>query len=89
MIETNYYKVNVQYTQHTQLLVAAKTEEQAIEMVKANVLPETEGFQINGVDVLTEEEQKAVLANLMGVSQEPVEEVAEPSGEVQDTRTLN
>jgi hypothetical protein len=87
LIDTNYYKVSVQYIQHTELLVAAKTEDEAIEMVKSNVLPETEGFKINGVSGLSEDEQKIVIANLMGLNNE--EETAEPSGEVQDTRTLN
>jgi hypothetical protein len=88
LIDTNYYKVSVQYIQHTELLVAAKTEDEAIEMVKSNVLPETEGFKINGVSGLSEDEQKIVIANLMGLNTEETD-TPEPSGEVQDTRTLN
>lgn len=85
MIETNYFKVDVQYLQKSQLLVAAKTSDEAVEMVKSNVTEGTENFAVTGVAELTDEEKKWVLQNMQGIA----DENEEPSGEVQDTRTLN
>lgn len=82
MIETNYFKVDVQYLQKSQLLVAAKSSDDAVKMVNENVTEGTEQFAVTGVAELTDEEKKWVLQNMQGIADEP-------SGEVTDTRVLN
>lgn len=66
-LDTNYFKVDIQYIQKSQLLVVAKSPEEAIEMVKNNVNDGTEGFQIHGAVELTEDEKMWVLKNMQGL----------------------
>lgn len=73
-----YFKVNVQYLQVSDLLVVADTAEDAKKMVADNVLEGTQGFQINSVGPLTDEEKEQVIKSIQGMPQE-----AEPE------RTLN
>lgn len=83
--ETNYWKVDISYLQKSQLLVAAKSADEALEMVKANVADGTEQFAVGAVVELTDEEKEWVLKNMQGLNAE----TDEPSGEVADVRTLN
>ena len=69
-LENNYFKVDIEYLQKSQLLVAAKDADAAIELVKANILDTTEGFKVNGVAELTEEEKLWVIKNMMGQDDE-------------------
>lgn len=85
VLDTNYFKVDVQYLQKSQLLVVAKSPEEAIEMVKGNINEDTEQFQVNGAVELTDDEKMWVVKNMQGL-EAPADE---PSGEVSDTRTLN
>jgi hypothetical protein len=80
ILETNYYKVAVEYLQESELLVSAKTPDEAVKMVESNVLDTTKGFKINGVSELTEDEKKWVIQSMTG---EPDEE------ENSDGRTIN
>ena len=73
-LENNYFKVDIEYLQKSQLLVAAKDADAAIELVKANILDTTEGFKVNGVAELTEEEKLWVIKNMMGQDDEEAEE---------------
>lgn len=78
----NYFKVHVSFLQEQELLVAAENEEAARKMVEENVLPTTEQFQIKAVTPLSHEEKLWLLQQMQAPGDEP-------SGEVQDTRTLN
>lgn len=81
-VETaNYFKVDIKYIQKSQLLVQATSTDEAVDMVKKNVNEDTEGFEVLGAVELTDEEKEWVLKNMP--------EIPEPSGEVQDVRTLN
>lgn len=80
-IETNYWKVDIQYLQKSQLLVVAKTAEDAIDMVGKNIAEGTEQFQINGATELTDEEKMWVLKNM--------QEDPSPENTEAETRTLN
>lgn len=88
VLDSNYFKVDIQYLQKSQLLVVAKTAEEAVDMVKKNVNEDAEQFQVNGAVELTDDEKLWVLKNMQGI-EEVGTDVAEPSGEVADTRTLN
>lgn len=84
----NYFKVHVQFLQEQELLVAAADEAAVRKLVEDNVLPTTQQFQINKVEPLSEEEKQFLIAQMMGAPEASNEDV-DPSGEVQDTRTLN
>lgn len=81
----NYYKVSVQYMQKSDVLVAAESPENAAELITENVIDGTEQFSVLGVAELNDEEKVWLTRQMMGMP----EEVAEPSGEVQDTKVLN
>lgn len=83
----NYYKVSVQYLQKSDVLVAAESPENATELIAQNVIDGTEQFSVLGVSELNEEEKVWLTRQMMGMPEE--QEVAEPSGEVQDLKALN
>jgi hypothetical protein len=80
----NYFKVDVEYIQESQLLVAAEDAEKAKALVQENVLETTKGFKINGVTELSDEEKLWVVKNMQGD-----DEASTPMNEIQDTRTIN
>lgn len=82
ILEQEYYKVDIQYLQKSQLLVVAKSPDEAKTMVSNNIQEGTELFEITAVNVLSDEEKEWVLKNMQGI-EDPVE------NEIQDTRTLN
>jgi hypothetical protein len=84
---SNFYKVSIQYLQKSDVLVAAQSEENAAELVTGNIVEGTEQFAVLAVAPLTDEEKQYVINQMTGLA--PSDEIAEPSGEVQDTRTLN
>jgi hypothetical protein len=71
ILDTNYWKVDIEYLQESQLLVAAKSPDEAIKMVESNILDTTKGFKVNGVSELTEEEKTWVIKNMSGQTDEP------------------
>lgn len=73
ILENNYFKVDIEYLQKSQLLVAAKDADAAVEMVKANILDTTEGFKVNGVAELSDEEKQWVIKNMMGLGDDEEE----------------
>lgn len=81
----NYFKVHVSFLQEQELLVAGETAETVEAMVRENVLPSTEQFQIISITPLSDEEKDHLVQSMMRFE----EEDNDPSGEVQDTRTLN
>jgi hypothetical protein len=83
IVETNYFKVDVEYLQRSQLLVVAKSAENAAELVQENVLDTTEGFKILGVSELSDEEKAVVIKSMMGLPEDD-EDVASA-----DPKTLN
>lgn len=82
IVDNNFWKVDIQYLQMSQLLVAAPTEEAAKEMVTANVLEGTEGFQINSVTPLSDAEKQHLLNKLQNPDASEEDLPAE-------TRTIN
>jgi hypothetical protein len=86
ILETNYYKVDIEYLQESQLLVAAKNEDEAVKMVESNILDTTKGFKINGVSELTEDEKKWVIQNMSGTDEDGEATLPEDHS---GTRTLN
>lgn len=72
ILDTNYFKVDIEYTQKSQLLVVAKSADEAMDMVKNNVNEDTEGFKVHGAVELTDEEKEWVLKNMQGENDEPV-----------------
>lgn len=81
IIEQNYWKVDVEYLQRSQLLVVAKDAKTAEEMVKENVLDTTEGFKVIGVSELSDEEKTYVIKSMQGLPEDETE--------ISTERTLN
>lgn len=73
MIDANYWKVDIQYLQKSQLLVVAKSADEALDMVKKNIAEGTEQFAATNAVELTDEEKEWVLKNMQGLSDETEE----------------
>lgn len=84
IVETNYFKVDIEYIQKSSLLVAAKGLDEAKNIVAGNIADGIEGFKITDARELTDDEKAEVLARMQGLPQE-LEEEAEPA----EQRTLN
>jgi hypothetical protein len=86
ILEQNYFKVDIEYLQESQLLVVAKDEEAAVQMVKDNILETTKGFKVNGVSELSDEEKEWIIKNMAaGQLEATTEDEPQPMPE----RTLN
>lgn len=76
-----FYKADVQYTQKSELVVAADSEERVREMVNESIIPGTEGFQINSITVLDDDELEAVQQYLeqqgQSYDEDPLEDPSE------------
>ena len=80
IVETNYFKVDIEYIQKSSLLVSARGLDEAKTIVINNVEDNVQGFKIVEARELDDTEKAAVLARMQG---QPVEDEAEPA------RTLN
>jgi len=74
ILETNYFKVDIEYLQESQLLVAAKNSDEAVKMVESNILETTKGFKVNGVSELTEEEKRWVIQSMSDETEDETSE---------------
>lgn len=87
IVETNYFKVDIQYLQKSSLLVAAKSLDEAQTIVKNNIADGIEQFEIVDARELDDTEKAEVIARMTGLPTEPEDEFEEiPAAE---TRTLN
>lgn len=64
MNEIKYFRVDMEYTQQTSLLIAAETAEQADELVVESIDPSVQGFRILATTEVSPEEKDKILSDM-------------------------
>jgi hypothetical protein len=62
--ESNYYRVDLEYTQRTSLLIAAETPAEAEALVVDSIDKNVRGFKILKTEEITEEEKDEILEGI-------------------------